>query len=819
MAQENSTPAVSLGDEDRIWLSSWDAYSGRRALLHVRYQDTQPASAEVVFECEIRAESDLGPIVAEMGVLDDNGMLVQEGRLDLAAAQGVSTFRFTMDAASLPPGDYAVELAIMEPRGQDLAWQVLDLRKLTRTGIQSQVSEALALLDALKRHIAWTNAQSPYIRMKLALAEDSLAYARTLTDDWRRIQHMTRYAVKSLNSLRARMAFGALHADSLPNTGEGAGSPQGRPAFLVGVRGPVDNADDIARIGRYGLSLIVLDRNDAWLDGVGAPRPEALDPLLEAAAKAGLAVAYFHGKPRVFAPPADRPLYDDPAVAYEEAARGLAETAAYFAGKPRMLALGLAVEPRYLFGGEAVRTDFVEHIRGAYKDRYTLNRTWGTRFLDLNEMAIWANYSRPTYQYDWQNYHRGLVTRHFNRLIETAHGAAPDLPLQITFDGAVLEPGETQYGFDYEALLARLDVGGLSIEGTWNDPVYAVPFPHRSLVYTLWKSLAPDKPLFNAESPAIGYPGAPPGDLYDRVYASMWEAAMDGVNAMALWTAGFFPGDGHGVLDWPEAVEALATAGLDLNRFGEIIGAFQRAPADLGVLWSDSSRLINAGDPYLRSVLSAYEGASFAGLKVRFVTEAQCVRGDLAGLKVLVIPNMPALSEEAFNAVQARADAGGMVVKAATPIPYDAKGESRSGTISYGANTILVRGGDDAPEYLNAIDAAITLLDLHDVPRIVNEFGYPVEGVRGRYVALDGRGVLYVVNIRKQPVRVRVQDGPEEGVDLLTGREVRFPMTLRPLRPMLIQFDSPQPSAPLEPLDAPDTPAAVPTARIGPVAK
>jgi hypothetical protein len=243
-----------------------------------------------------------------------------------------------------------------------------------------------------------------------------------------------------------------------------------------------------------------------------------------------------------------------------------------------------------------------------------------------------------------------------------------------------------------------------------------------------------------------------------------------------------------------------------VNRLAPIVHALQQAPASVAVLWSDASKIFDDGEPYLESALYAYEGCSFSGYNVRWISEAQCADGELAGVKLLVIPHTPAVTDAAFEAMKAYIEAGGHVARIGMPIPYNEKGHSRQDILRNSYNTVLVRGVNLPTEYLHAIDAAIEMDALPVISRPVNEHGYPLEGVRTRTVELEGNQYLYLINVRKEPVTCHLTGPAQGGRDLIQGRDISFPYLMSPLEPMLLQMDRPEPelmlSTPAIPLAA-----------------
>jgi hypothetical protein len=103
--------------------------------------------------------------------------------------------------------------------------------------------------------------------------------------------------------------------------------------------------------------------------------------------------------------------------------------------------------------------------------------------------------------------------------------------------------------------------------------------------------------------------------------------------------------------------------------------------------------------------------------------------------------------------------------------------------------TVLVRGMNLPTEYLHAMDAMNDRGALPRIPRSINAFGFPLEGVKSRYVEVDGQPYLYIVNLRKQPIECNLAGSMQTGTNVLDRQAVSFPRTLQPLKPMLIALD------------------------------
>jgi hypothetical protein len=168
------------------------------------------------------------------------------------------------------------------------------------------------------------------------------------------------------------------------------------------------------------------------------------------------------------------------------------------------------------------------------------------------------------------------------------------------------------------------------------------------------------------------------------------------------------------------------------------------------------------------------------------------MNGELDGVDLLIIPNTPALDDNAMAAVVTYVDQGRPIIRAAKPMPYNERGGSRIDVVRFGRNTLLVRGTGRVSEYLDAMDAALSKGYIPSKPRAINEYGYPQEGVRTRYVEVDGVRYLYIINLRTTPIFTHLFGPYSSGTDLIRGESISFPGTLQPLRPMLLRLDTPE---------------------------
>ena len=806
-------------DERRVWIEPVAADAGRRISVRVRPGPAQPEDVPLVFACDLRSESTITDAYLELHVHDDSGALVHRDRRQLSLSEDTTSCWLTWDTVDSPEGTYAAELALFRRPGVLVARREYVVRKVSWAGLCARLEAArcgLASATDSLRALRSEQIEAPYLHMRAAIAGDCLKRAIALAQrrEWRRLDALVGYLERTAQALSAQIAFGSVAPELLeaipePDltrlTARDGGFYAGeRPVFLLGrYYGANWPAETLGQLRKYGLNFAALDvgPQQTLLDAKREkPFRKKLDPVFKRALENNITVTVSLAPHALCSWAIDQwpHLADNglgtPEIVRKEARkiieRHIRAAAPYLAGQEAVSSLCLLSNPKLKFTGEIVRQSFLARVQEDYGDRHAVNRAWRGLFASLDEIDIgWEDdnpryQDTPAYRYDWQTHHQRLGAQYVRWLRQLARKRGVKMPLYLALSDDVFEIGETHYGLDREALAAEFDLGGCCAANTLSDPFYAMGYPQQGVLYALMRSLGPDRPVFNLQHRLLAGGDLEAPHPFSYVHTAMWEAALFGLSASAI--------DVSDLLDAPEVLEGYATACLDLNRLAGVVAAFQQAPAEVAVLWSMPSKIFDNGDPYLMSAVYAFEGCSFAGHKVRFITEDQCVRTGLAGVKVLVVPEAPAVGDEAFEVLRRYMDANRAVIRTATaPILYNAHGRSRRDIIAPTQRTVLVSGENLPTEYLHAMDAVQGFGELPLIPRITNEYGYPLEGVKSRYVEVDGQGYLYAVNIRKGPITCFVHGDRQSGRDLIRGRDVEFPRILEPLEPMLIRLDEP----------------------------
>lgn len=801
-------------DQHWLWVSTKEQVRARHLTLDVTPVPGDPSRRLAQFECAIASDFSYPGATVHLEARNDRGETVREGHLPLDIDAGANTCTISLDTSELPLGNYEAAFSIAHPSLLSEPIHTFSLRNVSVADLSTRLGESAERAGAISQALDALEGEArtfPYLRLRLNLIDDVLARAREneSLEAWESLESELRYVERGLDAVHAGIVFSESGTERsagvdvprdqdlhVQNGGFYLGS---KPVFLFGGVLPEVRGDALAQLKRYQLNAatttLIPSSNPAEPNTV-ASLSEAMGPLFEAAESNGVNIAI------QLAP--DGLAVTDPAFApglaenqrgdiAEEAARSrwtayLAAVGPLLRDRSRLVGVSLAQDPYFHFDGPATKAGFLDFIRANYQDRITLNRAWRSHLATLDDIELWSENPYDNYQqhrsflFDWQTYHQQLGNAYFVWSRDAARQLLPQAELMVTLSDTPFAPGESKYGVNREVLAESTDVIACTGTNLYADPVYAMGYPHQSAHYTLLRSLAPGQPVFNMNSTWVLPEHGTARDTYRFVHSALWEGVMSGLNGATI------PMDSL-VFQRPEALEAFAIAALDINRLAAVVMAFQQAPTDVGILYSESSKVFDNGVPHLKSALHAFEGASFGGYNVRFITERQCNDGILETLKVVVIPDTPAVSDDTFHRLSDYVEAGGTIARTGAPIPYNERGFSRDDLIRNTGTTVLVRGLNLPTEYLHAMDAATVLGTLPQIPRMVTPQGYPIEGVKSRHVVFEGDSYLYVVNMRKEPAYCTLASQNRSGRDLIQGEDVTFPTTIEPLVPMLIKLD------------------------------
>jgi len=131
----------------------------------------------------------------------------------------------------------------------------------------------------------------------------------------------------------------------------------------------------------------------------------------------------------------------------------------------------------------------------------------------------------------------------------------------------------------------------------------------------------------------------------ERIYADMWQGAIHGRAASAVWTwarsnAPRAASNGS-VLHRPDCIEAIGRANFDLNRLKYEADCLQKVKTSIAILYSETAR--NYSMEYSADIFRAYEGALYSGIGTEFVTEKQI--NNVKNYELVIIPCIDYMKE------------------------------------------------------------------------------------------------------------------------------------------------------------------------------
>lgn len=801
----------------RAWIEPLGQNSSSSISISVACGEAKPVDQPLVFTASLSSRMAINEALLRVQIYDPAGNMIEQIDMEVLLGPEKHEYQIVWDPRGAPAGEYKVDFLILRPPQIQVAYRPYVIKKACWGDIIATCSRGIAGLEELSKY----EITSPYARMRFAIAGLVTARARESIDrsDWILSYRLAQYLCHADAAVRALMVFGnaapeLIEPVVMPGSGglaieDGIFVDNGRPTFLLGRNFGTDYDIDLSRLNDMGLSMATFKVGPAQtIAGPDIPAivPPQFDRLFEQARAESLRVMVSldqHDLPRWALDQwpylADTGYYKTDITAPE--ARKIIEkhvraVAPYLAKQGPLAGLDVSYEPLFKFSGEDIRKQFISYVTDKYKDRHSVNQAWRGLFADLDEIEIGWNDVNPryqsssAYQYDWQMFNQGLATAYMRELVYMIRDLDGGIPLAAALPGDFFKRGESRFGRNLEELLPLFDLNGCTVGASANSPVYALDYPGQSLLYTLLRSLAPGKPVVNFNDTLFTADNCDQSCSFDYVHSVIWDGAMSGLSASALGTAD--------PVASPACLEGYATAALDLNRLSPVVATFQQAPALVHILWSEPSKIYENGDPFLQTALYAYEGCSFSGYKVNFISEREVVESNLKGVTVLVLPETPAVFDATFDVIKDYVGRGGVIIRPATPISFNEAGFTRRDVISNTRNTILVRRENLPGGYLSAMDAAITDYNvLPPVPRTVTDYGYPLEGVKSRYIGFGDQEYLYILNVRRESVAGYVTEGYTGGRDLIHGHDVTFPLNLDPLRPLLIKLNpKPAPTAP-----------------------
>ncbi len=585
-----------------------------------------------------------------------------------------------------------------------------------------------------------------------------------------------------------------------------------RPVYFTGVGHFGQVRKDIPILNDYGLNIIQIEMGPA----TGLPAPDKVDleairenvvRVLDEAAAHNVAVNLLIS-PHYF----PKWAFDaDPA--HQQCGRGfmkfcieapntrvvmmkwLHALMPLIAHHPALHSICLSNEPEYQGNCAYERTAFQAWLKKKWGSMTPADHAYGTHFQRFEEIDLPKNAFHYGLFFDRWRFNQDRFAAFHEMLRDYIHKYDPNLPVHAkVMSHAFEDPGRFEAGIDYERFtqLDRIAGNDCGMSLTGERPgEYACDWLTMAMNYTLQHSAAPNSPIFNSENHLIGDGDTRyvPESYIRTVY---WQEAIHGQGATTtwVWERGQAGDLAENILTRANCVRAFGRVALDLQRLAPEVHALSRAKAAMAILYAYSSLLPSMN--YYDEVRAAFEGAYFTGVGTDFISERQIESGQLARYKLVVVPRASHAPDTIVKALNDYIKKGGTVMTVGQCFTHDEYGHQRSPALVRSDFGKWAAYPDPLTPraYRDILDRLLDDMAVAPPVRLTGAHGEPVWGVNVRTVRENGRLLVNLLNLSREPRQVQLVMRPAitHAVNLIDGKKVEFPLTLSPMDPVLLSL-------------------------------
>ncbi len=306
---------------------------------------------------------------------------------------------------------------------------------------------------------------------------------------------------------------------------------------------------------------------------------------------------------------------------------------------------------------------FLEEKHG---DIETLNKKYRTDYKDFTEIEMPTEMSANPVCLDYQTFNNIQFSSWHNWMADLVHELAPGIPLHCKFMTFLCSYEESHartnitagYGLEYTA--DHLDINGCDSTNFYTDSA-------GNKVQTMWYDYqvsVKEAPIFDTEHHIMP-------DRADKIYSdeydayavtNVWQGAVHYRANSVLWAwertydkSSVFWGL---MTQRPKAVWGAGVVTHDLNRLSYQIEALQNEKTDIGILYSNATRLYDMTQ--INMQYETYNALVCLGKKIRFVTELQAEK--MHNFDILFVPAIDYAMEGTLDNIIKFINNGGKVV-------------------------------------------------------------------------------------------------------------------------------------------------------------
>ncbi|MBP5641322.1 MAG: hypothetical protein J6X55_17730 [Victivallales bacterium] len=361
-------------------------------------------------------------------------------------------------------------------------------------------------------------------------------------------------------------------------------------------------------------------------------------------------------------------------------------------------------------------------------------------------------------------------------------------PVSTHYSGLNFNTYDTLAGMgNYEHHWASFDLPGFD-SGTGSEhKEFAMNFGGTGLLLVdLSRSLYPERTCVNNEEYLLSCsnPNATPPDIYH--YTSALHPALHGRIASSIFVFDntFTSRWGELTFRRAEGFYHTARATLDMRRLANQIAPFRNLNGPAAILYTMPGYL---DKKYATRIQIAWEGMTFSGLPVKFISDKMLKDGKLANYKILAV-NAKHVDDATFDTVISFAANGGTLLcqgeDALMFNDYGVKVPERAEKLNTHATRVAA---DFAHAWFDAYESSLAKHGLAPDVQIVGPDGKHVYGIEYRCAKdRDGKRLLYLVNFSKTQQLAKIA-GDSTWFDLISMQPKSSTMTLQPLEVLLLK--------------------------------
>lgn len=290
------------------------------------------------------------------------------------------------------------------------------------------------------------------------------------------------------------------------------------------------------------------------------------------------------------------------------------------------------------------------------------NQKWGTSYKSFDEVvAPPVKNSRPlpgtnrALWYDWARFNQDRFTNYLIKVRNIVRSVDPTVPLAAGGSSSMLAGRTGTTAIDEERIVNEVDdliihEGGGSTLG-----------PDLQLALSENK-----KPLVDPEMSLTSVEDLFPQFLHGKSVAQLYHWPVQPANE---FHSNNLSSLAHSWRYSLHDVDELLRAALDIRRLNKEIAAFSETPAEVAILYSQTSTLQIPPEmltwettPYLADLEKTYEASRYLDARVTFITERQIRKGWLNRYKLILIPAVRNIPSDVVEKIWMYASRGGNVL-------------------------------------------------------------------------------------------------------------------------------------------------------------